>query len=78
MLSERVETIDQAFYLGRIAGAEAHRKRVVADSEAYRLVHGEGDQLPGLVIDRYGDYSTLPFRRWIRAWMPPGPRSRVV
>jgi 23S rRNA (cytosine1962-C5)-methyltransferase len=59
LLSERVETIDRAFYLGRIATAEAHRKRVVADSEAYRLVHGEGDQLPGLVIDRYGDYFTL-------------------
>ncbi len=59
MLSERVETIDRAFYLRRIAAAEAHRKRVVADSDAYRLVHGEGDQLPGLVIDRYGDYFTL-------------------
>jgi 23S rRNA (cytosine1962-C5)-methyltransferase len=59
LLSERVETIDRAFYLRRIATAEAYRKRVVADSEAYRLVHGEGDQLPGLVIDRYGDYFTL-------------------
>jgi 23S rRNA (cytosine1962-C5)-methyltransferase len=59
MLSERVETIDEAFYLGRIARAEAHRKRVVADSEAYRLVHGEGDQLPGLVIDRYAGYFTI-------------------
>jgi 23S rRNA (cytosine1962-C5)-methyltransferase len=59
LLSERVETIDRAFYLRRIAAAEAHRKRVVTDSEAYRLVHGEGDQLPGLVIDRYGDYFTL-------------------
>jgi 23S rRNA (cytosine1962-C5)-methyltransferase len=59
LLSERVETIDRAFYLGRIAAAEGHRKRVVIDSEAYRLVHGEGDQLPGLVIDRYGDFFTL-------------------
>jgi 23S rRNA (cytosine1962-C5)-methyltransferase len=59
LLSERVEPIDRAFYLRRIATAEAHRKRVVEDSEAYRLVHGEGDQLPGLVIDRYGDYLTL-------------------
>ncbi len=59
LLSERVETIDRAFYLRRIAAAEAHRKRVVADSEAYRLVHGEADQLPGLVIDRYGEYFTL-------------------
>lgn len=59
LLSERVETIDRAFYLRRIVAAEAHRKRVVADSEAYRLVHGEADQLPGLVIDRYGDYFIL-------------------
>jgi 23S rRNA (cytosine1962-C5)-methyltransferase len=59
MLSDRAETIDQAFFLRRIAQAEAYRKRVVAESEAYRLVHGEGDQLPGLVIDRYGDYFTV-------------------
>jgi len=59
MLSDRPETIDQAFYLRRIAQAEVYRKRVVAGTEAYRLVHGEGDQLPGLVIDRYGDYFTL-------------------
>jgi len=59
MLSDRKETIDRAFFLRRIAQAEAYRKRVVTDSEAYRLVHGEGDQLPGLVIDRYGDYLTV-------------------
>jgi len=59
MLSERVEPIDRAFYLRRIVAAEAHRKRVVSNSEAYRLVHGEADQLPGLVIDRYGEYFTL-------------------
>jgi 23S rRNA (cytosine1962-C5)-methyltransferase len=59
LLSERVETIDRAFYLRRIAAAEAHRKRVVQNSQAYRLVHGEADQLPGLVIDRYGEYFTL-------------------
>jgi 23S rRNA (cytosine1962-C5)-methyltransferase len=59
LLSERVETIDRAFYLRRIAAAEALRKRIVANSEAYRLVHGEADQLPGLVIDRYGEYFTI-------------------
>jgi 23S rRNA (cytosine1962-C5)-methyltransferase len=59
MLSDRKETIDRAFFLRRIAQAEAYRKRVVTESEAYRLVHGEGDQLPGLVIDRYGDYFTV-------------------
>jgi 23S rRNA (cytosine1962-C5)-methyltransferase len=59
MLSDRKEAIDRAFFLRRMAQAEAYRKRVVTDSEAYRLVHGEGDQLPGLVIDRYGDYFTV-------------------
>ena len=59
MLTDRAENIDRGFYRHRLAGAEAYRKRIVRDSTAYRLVHGEGDQLPGLIIDRYGDYFTL-------------------
>jgi 23S rRNA (cytosine1962-C5)-methyltransferase len=59
MLADRAESIDRKFYLHRLAAAEAYRKRIVIGSTAYRLVHGEGDQLPGLVIDRYGDYFTL-------------------
>ena len=31
----------------------------MSGSDAYRLIHGEGDQLPGLVIDRYGRYFTI-------------------
>ena len=59
LLTDRVQNIDRAFYLARIASAEAYRKRVVAATSAYRLVHGEADLLPGLVIDRYGDCFTL-------------------
>ena len=59
LLSDRAETIDRAFYLRRLAAAEAYRKRVVTHSSAYRVVHGEADQLPGLVIDRYGDYLSM-------------------
>ena len=59
MLSERSEPLDRAFLLRRIGAAETHRKRVVSDTTAYRLVHGEGDRLPGLVIDRYGDIFTI-------------------
>lgn len=59
LLSDRVETIDRAFYLRRLAEAHAYRQRVVSGTDAYRLVHGEGDLLPGLVIDRYGDYFTI-------------------
>lgn len=56
MLSDRAETVDRPFFLRRIAEAEAYRKRVVGDSDAYRLVHGEADRLPGLIIDRYAGY----------------------
>ena len=59
LLSDRAETIDQAFYLRRIRESEEHRRRVVTGSDAYRLVHGEGDRLPGLIIDRYGSYFTV-------------------
>ena len=43
----------------RLAAAEAHRRLVVRGTEAYRVVHGEGDLLPALVVDRYRDYLVL-------------------
>ena len=55
MLSPRAETIDREFYLKRLRAAEAHRQLTVHYSEAYRVVHGEADLLPALVVDRYGD-----------------------
>jgi len=59
LLSRRVETADRAFFLNRLRAAQAYRDRVVRESNAYRLTHGEGDQLPGLVIDRYAEYFTI-------------------
>jgi 23S rRNA (cytosine1962-C5)-methyltransferase len=59
LLSRRVEPIDRALVRARIEAAERHRQAVVRDTDAYRLVHAEGDLLPGLVIDRYGDYFSL-------------------
>jgi 23S rRNA (cytosine1962-C5)-methyltransferase len=56
MLSNRVEPVDAAFFRRRLAAALEHRRAVVCDSDAYRLVHAEGDQLPGLIVDRYADY----------------------
>ncbi len=38
-----------------MAGAAAYRQRVVADSDAYRVVFSESDFLPGLIVDRYHD-----------------------
>jgi 23S rRNA (cytosine1962-C5)-methyltransferase len=56
MLSTQIEDIGRDFYLRRLQAAAAHRGRVVRDSDAYRVVHGEADLLPALVVDRYGDY----------------------
>ncbi len=33
----------------------------LGDTDTYRLVHGEGDRLPGVVVDRYGSHATLRF-----------------
>lgn len=49
-----VET-DRAFWMERLRGAIALRDRVVEDTTAYRVVHGEGDMVSSLVVDRYGD-----------------------
>ncbi|HWF84746.1 MAG TPA: class I SAM-dependent rRNA methyltransferase [Vicinamibacterales bacterium] len=40
----------------RIEAAIAFRQSLAIDATAYRLVHGEADLLPSLVVDRYGDY----------------------
>jgi 23S rRNA (cytosine1962-C5)-methyltransferase len=47
--------IDRNFWLSRLASAERLRERVVSDTTAYRLVYGESDLLPSLIIDRYND-----------------------
>ena len=59
LLSSRVEAIGRGFLRRRLEAAAEFRRRVVAESDAYRLVHGEADGLPGLVVDRYGDYLVL-------------------
>jgi len=52
------ETLDDAFWRGRLERAVAAREplRTEPGLDAYRLVHGEADGLPGLVVDRYGDW----------------------
>jgi 23S rRNA (cytosine1962-C5)-methyltransferase len=59
LLSRHIEPIDKAFLRARIEAAIRYRQRVVDDSEAYRLVHAEADQLPGLIVDRYADFLVL-------------------
>jgi 23S rRNA (cytosine1962-C5)-methyltransferase len=59
LLSRQVEDIGRDFFLRRIRAAEEFRRRVVHDTEAYRVVHAEGDLLPGLIVDRYCDALVL-------------------
>jgi len=49
------EPVDEAFFAARLASAIALRERAFGSEESVRLVHGEADLLPGLVVDRYGD-----------------------
>jgi len=59
MISREVVTDLPALVVERIRAAVAYRKRIVADSNAYRVVFSEADFLPGLIIDRYDDVLSL-------------------
>jgi 23S rRNA (cytosine1962-C5)-methyltransferase len=56
---ERGETLAGAFLRDRLAAAIRWRETVAPGASAYRVVHGEGDGLPALVVDRYGDYLVI-------------------
>jgi 23S rRNA (cytosine1962-C5)-methyltransferase len=53
MLTTSPEEIGRSFFLRRLRAAQQLRDRLVSGTDAYRLVHGEADLLPGLVIDHY-------------------------
>ena len=63
VLSFEDTTIDEGFWKGRIEKALAVRESIgianSTDNNTYRLVHGEGDSLPGLVIDCYGSTAVM-------------------
>jgi 23S rRNA (cytosine1962-C5)-methyltransferase len=56
LLTRENVPVDRAFFTQRLRRAAAYRETVVENTDAYRLVHGEADLLPSIVIDRYGDY----------------------
>ncbi|HEX6721197.1 MAG TPA: class I SAM-dependent methyltransferase, partial [Burkholderiaceae bacterium] len=55
------ERIDGAFFERRLAAALALRARLAVASDGARLVPGEADGLPGLIVDRYGDTLSAQF-----------------
>ncbi|WP_345060933.1 class I SAM-dependent rRNA methyltransferase [Acidovorax lacteus] len=66
---DEAQRIDAAFLEATLARAVALRDRLAIDSDGVRLVHGESDGLPGLIVDRYGDtlvaqFTSAGVERW--------------
>ena len=62
VLSFGPSPLDAAFWQRRIATAVAYRRQIGLPNDqttCYRLIHGEGDQLPGLIVDVYGATAVL-------------------
>jgi len=55
------EPVDDAFWSRRIASSIERRRNLsdTPETVAFRLIHAESDLLPGLVVDRYGDYLVM-------------------
>jgi 23S rRNA (cytosine1962-C5)-methyltransferase len=69
---DEAERVDHAFFKRRVARALALRTRLAPESDGVRLVHGEADGLPGLIVDRYGELLSAQFlsagmERWREA-----------
>jgi 23S rRNA (cytosine1962-C5)-methyltransferase len=62
-------TIDSTWLLGEMLGALERRRPLVEDgaTTAYRVVHGENDGLPGLVLDRYDQVAVL--KLYASSWL---------
>lgn len=61
MLTRDDHVIAAGFWRERIAAAISYRESLGIDANAYRVVHGEADGMPSLVVDRYGDYLVAQF-----------------
>ncbi|MEY4711549.1 MAG: hypothetical protein RIS88_999 [Pseudomonadota bacterium] len=66
---DEAQRIDAAFLGQRVRQAVRARQRMAIESDGLRLVHGESDGLPGLIVDRYGDTLVAQFlavgaQRW--------------
>jgi 23S rRNA (cytosine1962-C5)-methyltransferase len=62
LLTWKKESIDQSFFSRRLSQALIFREHQLAGSNnAYRVINGEGDFLPGLILDRYADFFVCQF-----------------
>ena len=81
LLTSADEAVDSAFFARRIGEALAYRQALGITGDAHRLVWSDGDRLPGLVVDRYGDVvvaqcTTLGMSRAL-GWVSAGLREAL-
>lgn len=55
LLTREEEPVNGAWWRARVEAAAARRANLTPETTAYRVVHAEGDGLPSLVVDRYGE-----------------------
>ncbi len=70
LLSREPMTLNRSWLMERLTAALRLRKEhaELGDTDAFRLVNGEGDGLPGITVDRYGDY--LMVQLYSEGWRP--------
>jgi 23S rRNA (cytosine1962-C5)-methyltransferase len=62
VLTWQKEEIDRDFFTRRLSQALSIREKLLGEvTSAYRIVNGEGDFLPGLIVDRYGEFLVCQF-----------------
>ncbi|HEX3559394.1 MAG TPA: class I SAM-dependent rRNA methyltransferase [Pyrinomonadaceae bacterium] len=59
VLTIRDETVDREWWRSRLRAAAGRRAGLEREADAFRLVYSEGDLLPSLIVDRYGDVLVL-------------------
>lgn len=64
LLGTEAETLDEDFFRQRLSAALRLRQCLFPEQDGYRLVHGESDFLPGLIVDRFGDHLVLQTLSW--------------
>ena len=55
VLTQKKEELGENFFNERVSRAAHFRNRLRGKTSAYRIINGEGDYLPGLIVDRYGE-----------------------